>query len=139
MGAARIVIVDDSEEMLDFCSLTLKDRYEVFPCNNPRKIFEVIKANKPDLILLDIYLPGADGLTICEKIKNDKQFSHIPVILMTGLTREEFLPPGFWQIGTPADGFLNKPFELGDLLKEVGRVLGKKKRRIDEQPKGGYL
>ena len=140
MPCAKILVVDDSEDILELCYLVLKDKYEVFVARNGKEAKEQIAANLHDLILLDIYMPRIDGLSLAEEIKNNPALRHIPIILMTGLTADSYLPDGFWKKVTPADGFLTKPFDTVTMLMEIRRVLAESHGiDISSRKKGGYL
>jgi len=140
MPCAKILVVDDNEEFLQFCHLSLKDKYEVTLANRPSKAVKRIKEEKPDLIILDVCMPETDGLTLAEQFKEDPGLQAIPIIMVTGLTHESELPPGFWRLGTPAQSFMNKPVDFADLKQEVEKVLARA-RGIDLKRKnlGGYL
>ena len=141
MASVKILVVDDCEEIREFCRLSLKDRYDVVMAGNGAEAQEQLKKQRFDLIVLDIYLPKMDGLTLAENIKSDPEYKEIPIILMTGLTEGSELPAGFWKIGTPADSFLCKPIDRWQLVHEVEKVLARirgmhKKKKISG---GGYL
>ncbi len=140
MPCAKILVVDDHDGFLEFCNLALKDKYEVILAKNGVECEELIRREKPDLVLLDIYLPRGNGLSLTEKFKADKDLCHIPIILITGMVLDKDLPPGFWKMGTSADGFLTKPVDLGTLLNEVEKVLAKAHGiDLSQQKTGGYL
>ncbi len=140
MPCAKILVVDDSEDILELCRLTLKDKYEVFLARNGKEAEERVAVETPDLLLLDIYLPKIDGLKLAEKFKSDPTLRHIPIILITGLTTDSHLPDGFWRKATPAEGFLTKPFDTVTLLLEVERVLAQARGiDISQKKSGGFL
>jgi CheY-like chemotaxis protein len=141
MPCAKILAVDDSIDFLEFCQLTLQHKYEVVMVQSAEECEQALRKEKFDLILLDIRLPKVDGLTLAEKLKEDPELAHIPIIIITGLVADSDLPPGFWKLGTPAQGFLTKPVDTGRLLQEVEKVLARA-RGIDlssPPPRGGYL
>ena len=140
MPCAKILVVDDSRDFLDFCRLTLRHKYEVVLATSGEECEELIQKEKFDLLLLDIRLPQMDGLTLAEKIKSDPETANMPIIIMTGLVSDTDLPAGFWKLGTPAQGFLTKPMDTGRLLQEVQKVLAKARGiELSEPPRGGYL
>lgn len=140
MPCAKILIVDDTPDFLEFCRLTLQHKYELVLVKSGEEGEKALRKEKFDLIILDIRLPKVDGLTLAEKFKDDPDLANIPIIIITGLVADSDLPPGFWKLGTPAEGFLTKPVETGRLLQEVEKVLAKA-RGIDlsAPPRGGYL
>ncbi len=114
---AKILVVDDSEYNRDL----LEDRlsyygYDVFTAIDGISALEKIKSILPDLILLDVMLPGIDGMEVCKKIKSDPQLKQIQVIMMTAMISEENVVMGF-EAG--ADDYINKPYELSILLARV--------------------
>lgn len=107
----KVVIADDAPEILDLLCLVLEQRgYQVFPFNDGDSALARIPEIKPDLVILDILMPGTDGLVVCETVKGNPDLSHIPVFLMTSATAGSEVADGFWKIGTQADAFFSKPF-----------------------------
>ena len=90
MPCAKILVVDDSAEVREFCQMILGDKYELSFATNGAEADERLAASKPDLILLDIYLPRVDGLMLAEKYKADPELSHIPIVMMSGLMADTF-------------------------------------------------
>ena len=140
MPCAKILIVDDSAEVREFCRMILGDKYELAFATSGDEADERLAADKPDLILLDIYLPRVDWLMLAEKYKANPELSHIPIVMMSGLMADSYLPGGFWKMATPAQGYLHKPVEPAVLLAEVERQLASA-RGIDtsDNQTGGYL
>jgi len=94
--------------------------YEIITANDGSKAVAIIVEQKPDLILLDIMMPGLDGYSTLAKIKENKTISKIPVVMLTAmgyqLNKELAL-----QIG--AVGYITKPVDLAELLKTISRLL----------------
>lgn len=82
----KILIVDDMTENIDVLMLFLKSDYMVSAARNGKKALQMAKKNKPDLILLDIIMPGMDGYEVCKKLKSNEETKNIPVIFITALT-----------------------------------------------------
>jgi CheY-like chemotaxis protein len=140
MPCAKILIVDNSTKVREFCQKVLGEKYKLTFASNSDETEEKLAAEKPDLIIMDIYIPRVDGLTLAEKFKSDPEFAHIPIIILSGIMSDMDLPPGFWKMGTPAQGFLHKPVEPATLLNEVQRVLAASRGiKITKPPWGGYL
>ncbi len=107
----KVVIADDAQEILDLLCLVLEQRgYQVFPFTDGAVARARIPEIQPDLIILDILMPGADGLEVCDSVKANPELSRIPVFLMTSATAGSEVADGFWKIGTRADAFFSKPF-----------------------------
>ena len=140
MACAKILIVDDSDDVQEFCQIILQNKYELHSAANVKEAEDFLAHDKPDLILLDIYMPRVDGLMLAEQIKADPRLSDIPIIMMSGLVADTDLPAGFWKMGTPAERFLHKPIEPATLLAEVERALAKSSGiNLSKSQAGGYL
>ena len=110
--------------VIDTLSTVLDIRgFNILEANNGNKALELIRRHKPDMIVLDLMLPGINGLEICSRIKSDKHFANIPVLIITVVTKDSDLPDGFWCKGTGADDFVTKPFDPFSLADKVERLL----------------
>jgi DNA-binding response OmpR family regulator len=115
-----ILAVDDDKDILEVLQLILEDSgYEVETLVDGKFLFERIKANHPDLILLDIMLGNLDGRDLCRSVKARKETHDIPVIL---LSASHVITDSFKQNGNP-DDFISKPFDIDDLLHSVEKQL----------------
>jgi|GEM_PF-1101300 len=140
MPCAKILVADNSAEVQELCQKFLGEKYNLTFASSGAEAEEKLAAEKPDLIIMDIYIPGVDGLTLAEKFKSDPELGHIPIIILSGIMSDMDLPPGFWKMGTPAQGFLHKPLESAALLNEVQRVLAASHGIDITKPRwGGYL
>jgi DNA-binding response OmpR family regulator len=118
--AKKILIVEDEEDILYFAKIRLKDAdYEVMTANSAECAAELIVKHKPDLILLDLLLPGARGEEFCRKLKADEKFKNIPVILFTATAHR--VADKIKETGAE-DGIM-KPFDPNVLLKKIKRFL----------------
>ena len=106
---AIILVVDDTPENIDVLNGILKPEYKVKVALNGEKALKVASSdNKPDLILLDIMMPGMDGFEVCRRIKGDADTSHIPIIFVSGAEDEESKDEGL-QLG--AVDYIVKPID----------------------------
>ncbi len=128
--AAKILIVEDDHKTAMVLEYTLSE-YEVFVASNGPTALETIDKITPDLILMDVMLPGINGFEICHKLKQDDATKDIPVIFLTGMSRIDDIVKGF-NIG--AVDYLIKPFNRGELLARVSTQLDllKAKRELLE-------
>lgn len=127
--ANRILVVDDHPENLVLMSELLRARgYEVATAHTAEKAQEAIRQQQPDLVLLDVILPGRSGYDLCRELKSDPFTRLIPVIMITGLSDREDKIRG---IEAGADEFLNKPIFPEELFARV-RSLLKVKEFTDE-------
>jgi CheY-like chemotaxis protein len=120
--AKKIIIADDEVFILRLLELTLKKGgYEVVSCRDGHEAVAAAFAAPPNLIVLDVLMPGLDGLGALKQLKENPATQNIPVIVLSGkghaLTRGEAERAG-------AVLFLSKPFSPNQLLVEVGKILG---------------
>lgn len=127
--AQRILIVDDNPDNIILTRELLGSRgYEVFSVNSAEAAQQVIQTQQPDLILLDVIMPGKSGYELCRELKDDPMTRLIPVVMITGLTDREDKIRG---IEAGADDFLNKPIFPEELFARVNSLL-KLKEFTDE-------
>ncbi|MDB4922199.1 MAG: hypothetical protein JWQ54_4182 [Mucilaginibacter sp.] len=99
--------------------ILINNGYEVFAISSGSKIFELIKKEHPDLIILDAVLPGINGKEICQLIKLNKSTQNLPVIMCSG---DESIDESLNEKGAP-DDVLHKPFDINSLIKKVNYQL----------------
>ena len=116
----RIILVDDSISTLDQGRSILKAYYETYPAESAERLFEILENIMPDLILLDIEMPGMDGYETIKKLKADERFFDIPVIFLTAKSDESSESEGF-DLG--AADYISKPFSMPLLLKRIENQL----------------
>jgi two-component system phosphate regulon response regulator PhoB len=120
---ARILLVDDEPDIRVLTRMMLeKGGHSVIEAEDDKEGLRLLEKEKPDLILLDVMMPGIKGWKTCLKIKADKNTRHIPVIMFTIRTSEDSVKKSY-ECG--ADAHINKPFDMEELLETVGRVLKK--------------
>jgi len=102
-----ILVVDDAETHIDILVETLGDDYDVVAAMDGESALESIESDLPDLILLDIVMPGMDGYQVCEKLKSEDRTRNIPIIFVTVLGEEEGEAKGF---ALGAVDYISKPF-----------------------------
>ena len=112
----KILIVEDNELMVEVMTYILNNNgYEVFALNNGNDVFNNIKTNHPDLVILDSILPGMNGKEICQLIKLNKATQNLPVIMCSG---DDSIDDTLEQKGAP-DDVLHKPFDISNLIEMV--------------------
>jgi cyclic di-GMP phosphodiesterase len=117
----RILIADDESAARAGLEVLLRLRgYDVTGVPDGRSALEQCARFRPDLVLLDVVMPGLDGFTVCSRIKADPETRLTPVILITGLSATEDRIRG---IEVSADDFLSKPIDLGELLARVSSLI----------------
>ena len=122
----NILVVEDDSDIRELISFNLKNEgYQVFEANDGEVGIDKARNNNPDLILLDLMLPGIQGLDVCRIIKSDQETKEIPIIMVTALGQEEDIVKG---LETGADDYIIKPFSIKVLIARVNAVL---KRSIE--------
>ena len=112
----RILIVEDNVLMLEVMTyILINSGYEVFTLPNGQEVFNNIKKNHPDLVIMEEMLPGMNGMEICQLIKLNKTTSKLPVIIFSG---EDSASDSLDQKGAP-DAVLEKPFDISSFLQNV--------------------
>ena len=121
MADEKVLIVDDEEHIVELLQFNLVNAgYKVITANNGLDALNKLKENKPDLLLLDLMLPGMDGLDVCKEIKRDKETSKTSIIMLTAKSEELDKILGL-ELG--ADDYITKPFSIRELLARVKAVL----------------
>lgn len=116
-----IYCVEDDAGIRELVMYALKgQKYEVKGFDRAEKFYEEIQKEKPDLVLLDIMLPGEDGLKVLKRIRNSNGFEKTPVIMMTAKTSEYDIVKG---LDSGADDYITKPFGIMELLSRVRSLL----------------
>lgn len=125
----RILVVDDDHRVRDVLTRFLeREGYAVIPATSGEEALEHVRAQPPDLVLLDVQLPGIDGYQVCHLLKENPATALIPVTILTGMQDAEARMRG---IESGADDFLTKPFEY-TLLRARIRTQLRIKRLTDE-------
>ncbi len=118
---AKILVIDDEPEITEIVQTFLSEAgYQVLVENSSQEAVKKAKNFKPDVILLDIMMPGVDGYNICQQLKNDPEFANTPIIFLTGKDRGDDMGRSFKSGG---DMFIKKPFSCERLLEIVNIVL----------------
>jgi CheY-like chemotaxis protein len=124
--AAKILIVDDEADLLMMSVGRLqKAGYDVVTAADGQSGLEMVASEKPDLVLLDLVMPGLDGYEVCRRLKADEKTKHIPVILFTA--RFAITPLDETARALRAEDYVPKPFDAKELVLKVQRLLDKKK------------
>jgi len=115
----KILIVDDEPALVKVVSIKLRvSGYEVITALNGHEALSLIKSEKPDIVLLDVIMPGMDGFEVLQKLR---VFSKLPVIIVSA--RPEYSKQA---INLGANAFVSKPFDIDELLKKIEQFLNLK-------------
>ncbi|BBB91236.1 MAG TPA: response regulator transcription factor [Methylomusa anaerophila] len=130
----KILIVDDELNIRELIKFNLeKAGYKVLEAGDGQSAVSATRSERPDLIVLDIMLPGIDGLEVCRIVKNSRETTAIPIIMLTAKNEEIDKVIGL-ELG--ADDYLTKPFSPRELLARIKAVL---RRSQKENISGGEL
>lgn len=123
MAKGNIFVVDDEEDILELIRINLdREGYKVTCIEAGEECVKKAREKLPDLIVLDLMLPGIDGLDVCKILKNDSKTRHIPIIMLTAKGEESDIVTGL-ELG--ADDYMTKPFSPKVLTARIKAVLRK--------------
>jgi len=123
MAKGNIFVVDDEEDILELIRINLdREGYKVTCIEAGEECVKKAREKLPDLIVLDLMLPGIDGLDVCKILKNDSKTRHIPIIMLTAKGEESDIVTGL-ELG--ADDYMTKPFSPKILTARIKAVLRK--------------
>ena len=114
----KLVIIDDDTSIINLVKKHLDNRFEIEFTNDSSGALQFIRKKKPQLILLDLVMPGLTGVSLAHSIKSDETIAYIPLVLMTSYfnSAKEALELG-------ADHFLKKPFNKSELEKVINKAI----------------
>lgn len=128
---ALIYCVEDDESIRELVSYALHSQgFDVKGLESGKELNEALRTEMPDLVLLDIMLPGEDGLTILKRLKSRENERNIPVIMMTAKANEFDIVKG---LDLGADDYVTKPFGIMELLSRIRSVLRRSRRSAEDE------
>ena len=117
-----ILIVDDAPNIVLSLEFLMKQEgYEVYTAADGEEALEMVRAKKPNLVLLDVMMPKLDGYEVCREIRANPDWQEIRVIMLTAKGRDVERQKGL-ELG--ADAYITKPFSTRDLMEKVNKVIG---------------
>lgn len=126
----KVVCVEDEQEMIDLIRLILSRRgFEVLGANGGVRGLELIRAEKPDIVLLDLMMPEMDGWQVYQQLKADPATEHIPVVVVTAKAQNIDKVLGLHI--ARVDDYISKPFSLQELVDRVEAVLARQGQAQD--------
>jgi putative two-component system response regulator len=133
----RVVVVDDDDMNRDLlCSLLQPEGYDVVTANNGTDAIGVVQSVRPDIVLLDLLMPGVNGLEVCRTLKNGIDTGQIPIVMLTGLSGTE---EKIRSIKAGANDFITKPFIQEELLLRIESLIRVKRLHDELAEKNRYL
>ncbi len=131
--AKKILIVDDEPDMLEILRFRLeKSGYKIVTAGSAEEGLKKAVTSKPDLILLDILLPGISGLEAARRLKKNRLTKNIPIIMVTALIGKEVMLEG---MRDGAEYLISKPFDPAELLAEIKVVVDKGAAKSTKKPR----
>mgnify|MGYP001439554135 CR=1 FL=1 len=115
-----LLIIDDQRDILNFLTEILQDRYKVLTALNAEDALNILQSNEVHLIVSDVMMPGMDGFELCDFLKTNVDYCHIPIVLLTAKNSFRSKIEGL-EIG--ADAYIGKPFSPELLLVQVSNLL----------------
>jgi diguanylate cyclase (GGDEF)-like protein len=130
--AARILVADDEPDLLHIMKETLERQgFAVETAEDGLAALAAIKANPPDIAILDVRMPRKDGFGVVEELRRDPVFEHLPVIFLSASGTRDTRVHG---IDLGADDFINKPVDIVELLARVRMIIKRSRQGLDANP-----
>lgn len=131
----KILIVEDNSELLELMRLGLKQAgFRIATATNGADALQSVRSVAPDLIVLDLVLPGLDGFAVCECLRKDEATAGIPVIILTGLSSEF---ARFASLESGADEYFTKPISPERLVSRIKHLLRRPQKLPHPAPEPG--
>jgi DNA-binding response OmpR family regulator len=131
MTAPYILAVDDDPDVLGTLSRALRrEGCEVGRANSGLEALKMLAARRPDLIILDIIMPGLDGLTVCRKIRADSQYNDLTILFLTARGHTDDIVAG---LDAGGDDYVVKPFELAELTARVRALIRRGQHNVTSE------
>jgi DNA-binding response OmpR family regulator len=128
-GRKRILVVDDEKDLVDLITYNLqRNGFDILAAYNGNDALEIAQRELPDLIILDLMLPGTDGTEVARRLKADSRTAQIPIIMLTAKSEETDVIVG---LTLGADDYVTKPFSVKILLARLNTIL---RRAESQQP-----
>ncbi len=132
MPGEKIVIVEDEPDIAEVVTFNLeREGYDVVAVTSGLEGIRAVERVKPDMVLLDLLLPGVDGLDICRHLRSQPDTRHLPIIMVTAKGEESDIVLG---LGVGADDYIQKPFSPKELVARVRAVLRRSAQAAAEEP-----
>jgi len=121
MTARKVLIADDEPNILISLEFLMKrEGYEVHVARDGPEALAAIQRERPDLVLLDVMMPGKSGFEVCAAVRSDEALAGIKILMLTAKGRDTDVAQG---LGVGADGYMTKPFSTKELAARVREML----------------
>lgn len=129
----KILVVDDDSDILELLQYNLeKEGYEVRTANSGQKALDIAPLFMPNLILLDIMMPGMDGVETCRLLRDNAEFANVHIMFLTARS-EEYSEVAAFDAG--ADDYISKPIKPRALLSRIGAILRRETKKTTKETK----
>ena len=133
-----VLIAEDTAAIRTILSFLLRARgFQVVEAADGNEALDKALTLRPDLILLDVLMPGKQGFEVCSYLKSNEDTRRIPILILTSITRESGKSDEHWKRLTNADDFVSKPFKAHDLMARIERLLQPEEDRTRERNEVG--
>ncbi|MDF1525615.1 MAG: response regulator [bacterium] len=116
----KILLVEDDPDIRIMMTFILRDDYDLVLCENGRCGIDKAVEERPDLILLDVYMPGVSGLEVCKAVRDNPEIFSTPIIMVTAGAFKDEVTNGY---AMGADDYIFKPFEPEELIERIEKLL----------------
>lgn len=125
MPKAKILIVDDDPDFVEYTRTVLENSdYRVVSAGNSDQGMLVLAREKPDLVVLDVIMSSVlDGLSMSERMADDPELKHVPIVMVTSIANTDYLALFPTDESIHIDAFLTKPIAPSELLRQIGRLV----------------
>jgi len=119
----KILIVDDDKFILSFMKFSLDSAgYDVISLSDGTQVIQTIRQEKPDLLILDVLIPGIDGFKLAERVKADADTTYVKIIISSAIYKKDIYIAAAKKLGV--DGYMIKPINKTQLIELVHSILG---------------
>lgn len=126
MGKKKVFIIEDEESaFVSLKQLLISSDFEVEGVMDSKRAVERLRFFKPDIILLDLLMPGLGGLELCQILNDDKDMCGIPIIVISALGREEDVKKAY---GLGVVDYVTKPYDFNEIEKKINKFIKYKKQ-----------
>ncbi len=133
MAKEKILIVDDEEDILELVKFNLaREGYKTMLAATGEQALDLVEENRVDLIILDLMLPGIDGLEVTRILRNDPAKQNIPIVMLTAKGDESDIITGL-ELG--ANDYISKPFSVKELIARVRNIFRRRQRLLESRSK----
>jgi DNA-binding response OmpR family regulator len=116
----KILVVEDDPDIRIMMDYILRDDYSLVLCEDGRSGIAKALVEKPDLILLDVYMPGISGLEVCKAVRDNPETSTIPIIILTAGAQKDEVSEGY---ALGANDYVFKPFDPDELVERIEKLI----------------